>query len=454
MAPTAVSPRLGRPVAVLGAGLAGLAAAQALARAGHRVAIYEKNSYVGGHAASHDVHGFLFDEGPHVSFTKRPEIQALLADAVGGQFLEHPASVVNFWRGKQIPHPAQCHLHGLPVELVERCLVDFVRAQSDSSPISHYADWCRRSLGRAFSEEFTFRYTRKYWTAEAEELSTDWVGARVFSPSVEQVVRGALSPQKPSTHYITQFRYPKQGGFGAYVRAVLPEGGDVHLGHELTLIDLDARRLEFANGAAAGFDLLVSSLPLPELVRRIKDAPAEVADAAARLACTSVVLVNIGLERDQGFPDAHWAYVYDEDILTSRIHFPHRLSPHNVPSGCGSIQAEVYFSRRRPLPTRDVLEHVVEDLTRLGILKKYDHIVVAQQQVVPYANVLFDHDRAASLAVVQGYLDEQGVFCCGRYGEWAYFWSDDSILSGWRAAERAATALARPRRMDFNTAAP
>jgi protoporphyrinogen oxidase len=163
------------------------------------------------------------------------------------------------------------------------------------------------------------------------------------------------------------------------------------------------------------------------------------------LACTSVALVNVGLERDQGFPDCHWAYVYDEDLLPSRIHFPHRLSPHNTPPGCGSVQAEVYFSRRRPLPAADVVEPVVDDLRRLGILKKYDHIVFAVQQTVPYANVLFDHDRAPSLATVQGYLAERGVVCCGRYGEWAYYWSDDAILSGRRAAERVA-ALTAPAR--------
>jgi protoporphyrinogen oxidase len=445
-----VSPRDRHAIAVLGGGLAGLAAAQHLVRMGHHVSVFEKNTYLGGHASTHNLQGFLFDEGPHVSFTKRPEIQELLAAGVEGEYLEHKAGVVNFWRGKLIPHPAQCHLHGLPVDLIERCLVDFARAQVETTEIAHYGDWCRRSLGGAFSEEFTFRYTRKYWTVEAHQLSTDWVGSRVFSPSLDQVVRGALSPQKPSTHYITQFRYPKTGGFASYVRAVLPEGGDVQLGCAVDRIDLRARRLEFANGRRAEFDLLVSSLPLPELIRRIDDVPVAVRDAADRLACTSVALVNLGLERDQGFPDCHWAYVYDEDAATSRLHFPHRLSPNNAPPGCGSVQAEVYYSRTRPLPTRDLIDHVVEDLTKLRILKKYDRIAVAQQQIVPYANVLFDHERAPNLAVVQGWLAEQGVICCGRYGEWAYLWSDDSILSGWRAAERAATALVRPRRMDSN----
>ena len=31
--------------------------------------LYEKNPYHGGHTASHHMDGFIFDEGPHVSFT-------------------------------------------------------------------------------------------------------------------------------------------------------------------------------------------------------------------------------------------------------------------------------------------------------------------------------------------------------------------------------------------------
>jgi len=65
-----------------------------------------------------------------------------------------------------------------------------------------------------------------------------------------------------------------------------------------------------------------------------------------------------------------------------------------------------------------------------------DRIVVASEQRIPYANVLFDLDRSRHLAVVQAWLARMGVACCGRYGEWEYYWTDDSILSGWRAAER------------------
>ncbi|MEI8214070.1 MAG: phytoene desaturase family protein [Planctomycetota bacterium] len=52
--------------AVVGGGLAGLAAACTLAARGHHVTLFEKNEWVGGKAASHQQDGFRFDMGPTI----------------------------------------------------------------------------------------------------------------------------------------------------------------------------------------------------------------------------------------------------------------------------------------------------------------------------------------------------------------------------------------------------
>ena len=59
----------------------------------------------------------------------------------------------------------------------------------------------------------------------------------------------------------------------------------------------------------------------------------------------------------------------------------------------------------------------------------------------PYANVIFDLERAEALKTVHGYLDDVGIRWCGRYGEWAYIWTDESFVSGERAAERVLDSL-------------
>ena len=132
-------------------------------------------------------------------------------------------------------------------------------------------------------------------------------------------------------------------------------------------------------------------------------------------------------------------YFYDEDIHFTRLSFPHMLCENNVPEGCGSIQAEVYFSKKyKPLeqPPDTLIEPVIRDLIRAGILREDDKILSREARVVQYANVIFDTDRPDAIETVHGYLDDVGVGYCGRYGDWGYMWTDESHISGERAAEQ------------------
>jgi phytoene dehydrogenase-like protein len=55
-------------VAVVGGGLAGLAAALYLSRAGLRVALHEKSRHLGGRARTRTIERFCFNLGPHALY--------------------------------------------------------------------------------------------------------------------------------------------------------------------------------------------------------------------------------------------------------------------------------------------------------------------------------------------------------------------------------------------------
>jgi protoporphyrinogen oxidase len=417
-----------------------LGAANRLSAEGMRPVLYDKNSYYGGHTASfRHAGGFLFDIGPHISFTKNERIQALFAESVGGEFETIQIRLNNYWRGHWPVHPVQLHLHGLPDDVVIKVIEDFVAASHQPErEIRNYADWLLASFGKTFAETFPMQYTRKYHLTTAENMSTDWLGPRIYRPSLGEVLRGALSPSAPNIHYITHFRYPTQGGFTAYLKKFVPLG-EIKLGHELVGLDPVAHELTFRNGHRARYDGVVSSIPLTDLIPMIAGAPADVVAAAARLACSTCVLVNVAVDRED-LSDAHMTYFYDEDIRFTRLSFPHMLSRTNVPAGAGSIQAEVYYSKKyRPLDVEpeSLIEPVIADLKKVGLLRETDRILFKNAFLVPYANVIFDLDRTKALETVHGYLDDINVSYCGRYGDWGYMWTDESFISGERAAETA-----------------
>ena len=116
------------------------------------------------------------------------------------------------------------------------------------------------------------------------------------------------------------------------------------------------------------------------------------------------------------------------------------LAANNAPEGTGSIQAEVYFSKKyRPLThaPEACIDRVIADLRKCGLLRADDKILTRHARVIRHANVIFDLDRTDALKCVHGYLDDIGIAYCGRYGDWGYMWTDESFISGERAAEKA-----------------
>jgi protoporphyrinogen oxidase len=427
-------------IVVLGSGMAGYGAAHRLHREGITPVMYDKNAYYGGHTASFRYEtGFLFDVGPHISFTKDARIQELFADSVEQRFETIQIHLNNYWRGHWPLHPVQLHLHGLPEDVIVKAISDFVEARQlpEESP-KNYAEWLLASFGRSFAELFPMQYTRKYHTTPAENMSTDWLGPRIYRPSLEEVLRGAISASAPHVHYITHFRYPSDGGFMCYLKKFMPMG-NLKLNHEVVSIDPRARQLTFSNGLVTKYDGLVSSVALPDMIRMIQGAPPDVVDASRRLACSTCVLVNVGVNR-QDLSRAHMTYIYDEDICFTRLGFPHMLSAKNAPPGTGSIQAEVYFSSKyKPFTgsAEDWIDPVIRDLRKCGLLREEDQILSRKAMLLPYANIIFDLERAAALKTVHGYLDDLGISYCGRYGDWGYMWTDESFISGELAAEKA-----------------
>src|SRR5690349_5807215 len=93
------------PVAIIGAGPAGLTAGYELARQGLPVTVFERDGQLGGLARTVVYKGFRFDIGGHRFFTKVPAVQALWREMLGPELLKRPRLSRIFYAGKFFDYP-------------------------------------------------------------------------------------------------------------------------------------------------------------------------------------------------------------------------------------------------------------------------------------------------------------------------------------------------------------
>lgn len=430
-------------VIVLGAGMAGYGASHKLHQAGVETVLFEKENHIGGHCASYVYDDWVFDDGPHISFSKIDHIKDVFAKNIHNDFYEFTANVDNYWKGKWIKHPAQINLHGLPPALNTQILLEMVEAHAEPNPvINNYRDWLYASYGKTFSENFPMKYTRKFHTANAENMTTDWLGPRLYKPKLSEVIYGMLSPRTNDVHYIKEFRYPNKGGFVSFMKGI-HDVADIKFQHQLTGINLKNKQLKFSNNITVDYKYCFSSLPLKRIIELMEDAPAEITEAASKLAATQCVIVNFGVKR-QNLSECHWRYVYDEDFYSTRLSFPSMFGPGNTPPGNGSVQVEIYFSEKyKPIDRKpeDFIPIVKDELIQMGVLTPMDEVLFQNAWLSPFAQIIFDHDRKHNVDLLHAFLKENNIFFGGRFADWAYTWSDESFHAGEKGAEEILSKL-------------
>ncbi len=429
------------PIAVLGAGISGLAVSHHLRHTD--TVVFEKQPYYSGHIHSEVVDGFVWDDGPHISFTSNKYVQDFLADMVDGAYEVVATKASNYFRGHWIAHPAQVNLYQVPEPLRTACLDSFLASRDAEGTPKNYREWIHMAFGEVFAETFPAAYTRKYWTVDPVDLATEWVGNRVMKPSVDEVVAGAKSSIGIQTvHYAVsrESRYPTHGGFMGYAHK-MARGANIRLNCALEQVAFGSRQLRFSDGSEVSYRRLVSTIPLKSLIRLSTDAPPAVRDAAEKLTCTNFLRVDVAVNHPARRPET-WMYVYDEDKLSVRLSHMEHFSPNNAPSGCSAIQVEVYGSEYRPVPTdlEKVKSTVIAELVEMGLVDHPNAVRYANVKFVPQGNPIFDHNRAAAMRTITEFLDHHGVLLVGRYAEHKYLMTDACVISARRAAAMATGA--------------
>lgn len=412
---------------ILGAGISGISASYHLNQKDIENIIFEKDDDWGGLCGNFEINGFRFDKAIHLSFTTNEYVKDLFSKST--EYIIHNPLAYNYYKGSWLKHPSQNNLE--PLELNEKIEIinDFVENNNKKENITNYEEWLRAQYGNYFSENFPLPYTRKYWTLEAKDLSTTWVGNRMYQPNIKEVLKGAFEKETPNTYYASEMRYPVKGGYKSFLN-YMRKDCDIRLNKKVIEIDTINKIVYFEDNTNHNYDDLISSIPLPEYKNLVKDMPAEVKNACNKLKYTSVALVSIGLNK-LDIPKYLWFYIYDEDILAARCYSPSIKSSDNVPDRCSSFQFEVYFSKDKlsTLSNEELIEHIIEKSEKMNVFNKED-VIVKDCRALEYGNVIFYHGMENDRKIILDFLEKNKINTIGRFGKWEYLWSDESLISG------------------------
>jgi protoporphyrinogen oxidase len=212
--------------------------------------------------------------------------------------------------------------------------------------------------------------------------------------------------------------------------------GTIELNAQVIEVSPSERLVRLANGSCFRYDQLISTMPLPELIKTMgEEVPPKVRAAARGLRHVSVRCVNLGVAREK-ITDKHWVY-YPEDTIFHRIFFQGNASPECNPPGGFGLTCEITYSPWKPLPVdgQKLIDRCRQDCISVGVLRNDDEIIAANAVDMPYAYVVYDHQRADNVAVIRNWLAGNDIILAGRYSEWEYYNSDHAFIAGKKAAE-------------------
>ncbi len=419
-------------IAVVGAGVSGLATAYLLAARGHRVTVLERQVTIGGNAVSERRDGFLFEHGPSSVNATMPEARALsrvlglkereceLTSAVRHRYLVkngellaiplHPFGLFTSsylsWRGRL------------------RSLAEILIPPAANGEETVAAFWCRR-FGREFAEGVVDPLVAGLFAGRSRDLSMPAVFPKILELERRHgsVTRAMIARRRPGAAMPGRRLFSWRDGVASLPQALATAlGGAVRTGVTVRRLSRtsDGFRLDLGNsGALRTRAVVLATQPhVAGFLLEGLDPPA--AEAVHAIPAPPVAVVFLG------FPRRRVAHPLDgvgclvaerENRPANGILFCSSMFPHRAPEG--RVALAVYLGGARSpelarLPAADLVAVARAEAASLLGAEGEPVTVRLRQWPRGLPQYLLGHpDRVATIL---GLAERQpGLFVTGNY---------------------------------------
>jgi len=421
-------------IVILGAGISGLTVSYFLNKFKIKNIVIEKQKKSGGLLKSFKIKKYIFDNFIHISHAKNKISKSFFKSSAENIKINPKPN--NLYKNMWIDHSPQFHLFPLNLNEKVKIILSYVfRYRNESYKKKNYENWLKGSYGSYFAKNFPIQYTEKYWATKSSNMSTSWIKFRMQPINLKDLIIGAFFKIYKNTFYSSQMRYPKRGGYESFLN-ILKKNQSIKLNKKINKINLKKKEIILDNSKKIKFTKLVSTIPLPEFCKLTTDTPRRILKTSKLLRCTAGILISIGIKKK--IKMRTWFYIYDKKFKAARIYSPSKLSKYNSPKNKSCIQAEIFVDNKVKI-TNNYLNYVkkntIDNLIKIGIFQEED-IEIINVKFLKYANVIFDKSCSRSRSLIFDYFKKYNVDFVGRFGKWAYLWSDDCFLSGKLTAEK------------------
>ncbi len=328
-------------------------------------------------------------------------------------------------------------------------------------------DFYINRFGKKLYSMFFENYTENLWGRHPSEISPEWGAQRVKGLSITAVLKDIFGKvfnkkdRKVETSLTEEFAYPKLGPgqlWDLTAAACEDKGEKIVLGAKVVGIEKDE------NNRVTGLvyekdgqrlkeqgDIVISSMPVKDLVAGMNDVPSQIAEIAAGLPyrdymTVGVLVPSLNLKNETKIktignivPD-NWVYVHDRNVKMGRFQIYNNWSPYLVKDIEHSVWMGLeYFCNEGDdmwsMTDEDFARMGIREMVTMGLIGSESEVLDFHVERVKKAYPAY-FDTYEHMDELRDYLNTiPNLYCVGRNGQHRYNNIDHSMCTSFETVK-------------------
>lgn len=498
-------------VIIIGAGPAGLTAGYELLKDNnnkYKVTILEETSDIGGISKTVNYKGNRMDMGGHRFFSKIPEVNEWWNDILPEQTSpSYDDTLLNrevqlskdgqhdpekednvmlnrnrvsriYFNKKFFDYPVTLKLDTLKnmgfITTVEVCL-SYLKAIIFKRKENSLEDFYINRFGYKLYSMFFELYTENLWGRHPREISPDWGAQRAKGLSITAILKDILKKKfnnnkdiennEVETSLIEQFKYPKLGPGQLWETAaekIEALGGIIIKNSRATKIKLDTSNnvesviyinTDTNEETTINCDILISSMPLKDLVNGMNNVPSKIREIAKGLPYRDYRTLGVLTKKlnitnktklktiSNIIPDC-WIYIHDKSVSMGRMQVYNNWSPYLVKDIENTVWVGLeYFCNESntdkiwSMTDEEFKDFAIKEMIQIGFIRDESDVIDTHSERVKKAYPAY-FDSYKDIKMLISFLNRiPNLYCVGRNGQHHYNNMDHSMCTSFEAVK-------------------